>query len=162
MAKKLKQHRNVGEEYLQGVPVTLTQSISFPSRVVWNAMLDGLAWTEWLPLDSVEWTSEKPFGVGTTRTVQLGNDVIKEEFFAWEDGKRMAFRFDASPFPLFAAVEDYRLQDTSSGCDLLWTFKVSAIFPISWILSRKLTSTLKKSLPKLETLILANPERFGA
>lgn len=161
MAKKLKQHKQVGEEYLQGVPTTLSQSLSVPASVVWNAMLDGPAWTEWLPLDSVEWTSPKPFGVGTTRTVYLGKDVIEEEFFGWEDGKRMAFRFNASPFPLSAAVEDYRLKDTSNGCELLWTFKVSAIFPISWILQAKIKSTLKNGLPKLETLILANPERFG-
>ena len=52
---------------------------------VCRALLDGPAWREWLPLDSVEWTGGKPFGGGATRTVCIGNDVIDEVFFAWED-----------------------------------------------------------------------------
>ena len=162
MAKKKKSHEAVDEGWLVDVATTLKQSFSLPSSVVWRALLDGPAWTEWLPLDSVEWTSEEPFGVGTTRTVCIGNDVIDEVFFAWEDQKQMAFRFDASTLPLSAAVEDYRLQDTETGCDLLWTFRVRAIFPIGWILRAKLKSTLKTGLPKLEALINAHPDRFGA
>jgi len=82
------------------------------------------SWTVWAtPITHVEWTSPKPFGVGTTRTVSLSNGVGEEEFIAWERGKRMAFRFNRSSTKNMNAFgEDYVVTDLGSGrCRLRWT-----------------------------------------
>ena len=51
-----------------------------------------------LGIDRVDWTSPRPFGVGTTRTVtfQGGGMEVYETFIAWDPGKHMAFTFDQS------------------------------------------------------------------
>ena len=162
MAKTPKAHKPVGEAYL----ATAKQSSAvhrfpFPASMVWAALLDGPAWTEWLPLSKVTWTSPQPFSVGTTRIVEVGSEVIEETFFAWEDGRRMAFRFEASTLPVSAAVEDYRLVDVDGGCELHWSGKASAFFPLGMLVTGQLTKGLKDGMPKLEALIRENPSRFG-
>jgi hypothetical protein len=163
MAKPLKQHDSVGEAFLSGAKTKsgASHKFPFPAAVVWAALLDGPAWTEWLPITKVTWTSPQPFGVGTTRTVEVGAAVIEETFFAWEDGRRMAFRFERSGLPVSAAVEDYRIVDVPGGCELQWTGRAKAIFPLGGLITGQLTSGLKAGLPKLEALIKANPGRFG-
>ena len=46
---------------------------------------DADSWPAWaMPITNVEWTSPKPFGVGTTRSVtMLGNLIGHEEFLLW-------------------------------------------------------------------------------
>lgn len=161
MAKALKAHKPVGEDYL----ATAKQSsavhrFSFPPQMVWNALLDDRAWTEWLPITKVTWTSPKPFGPGTTRTVEVGAQVIEEAFFAWDEGKRMAFRFERSTLPVSAAVEDYRVVPVEGGCELRWSGKASAPLFLGALVTGQLTKGLVDGLPKLEALIAAQPERF--
>ena len=132
----------------------------FPASMVWNALLDGKAWTEWLPLTNVTWTSQQPFGVGTTRTVAAGKMEIEEYFYAWQEGRRMAFRFERSALPLSAGAEDYRVVETEGGSELQWWGKASG-FPMGWLVSRQLKSGLKGGMPKLEALIASDPARFG-
>ncbi len=163
MAKAIKDHKPVGEEYLATAkPNAAVHRFPYPPEVVWAALLDGKAWTEWLPITNVVWTSPKPFGVGTTRTVEIGDQRVEETFFAWEDGRRMAFRFDRSTLPVSAAVEDYRLIPAEGGCDLCWSGKASAVFPLGLLVTAQLTKGLRDGLPKLEALIAREPERFGA
>ena len=161
MAKPLKPHKQVGEDYL----ATAKQSSAvhrfpFPPAMVWNALLDGPAWTEWLPITAVTWTSPKPFGPGTTRTVEVGEQKVEETFFAWEDGKRMAFRFERSSLPVSAAVEDYRVVPVDGGCELRWSGKASAPLILGALVTGQLTKGLKDGLPKLEALIASQPDRF--
>ena len=85
---------------------------------------DADSWTEWVPtIQHVEWTSPKPFRIGTTRDVSLsGNMIGYEEFIAWEPGERMAFRFnDCSKNGVAAFGEDYQVTDLGDGrCHLVW------------------------------------------
>lgn len=85
---------------------------------------DAHAWTEWaMPIQKVEWTSPRPFGVGTTRTVSMmGGMEGYEEFIAWEPGKRMAFTFVGSNKPATEKfLEDYRVEDLGDGsCKVQW------------------------------------------
>ncbi|RYF89823.1 MAG: SRPBCC family protein, partial [Caulobacteraceae bacterium] len=120
MARAKKTHRQVGEDYLAGAKQRVSHRFDLPASAVWAALLDGKAWTEWLPLTRVVWTSPQPFGVGTTRTVSIGEMDIDEVFFAWEEGRRMAFCFAASALPVSAAVEDYRVVEVPGGCELQW------------------------------------------
>lgn len=162
MAKELKQHEKVGEEFLSAdkTPPDVTHRFPFPAEMVWAALLDGKAWTEWLPLTKVTWTSPEPFGTGTTRTVEAGGAAIEETFYAWEEGRRMAFRFERSPLPIKAGAEDYRVVEAPGGCELQWWGKAKAIFPLGWLVTRQLRSGLSKGMPELEALIAKNPERF--
>ncbi len=84
------------------------------------------------PIRRVEWTSPKPFGVGTTRTVYMAGGLVgDEEFIAWEPGRRMAFRFDAiSRKQVDAFVEDYRVEDLGSEvCRVSWTMALAPLGP---------------------------------
>ncbi|KCZ64409.1 SRPBCC family protein [Hyphomonas atlantica] len=163
MAKALKQHKAVGEDYLATVKPKLRAShaFPFPASAVWAALLDADAWTEWLPITKVIWTSPEPFGVGTTRTVEIGDQRVEEVFFAWEDGMRMAFYFDKSTLPVSAAIEDYRVVATDSGCELHWAGKASAALVLGGLVSGQLAKGIREGLPKLEALIRDNPSRFG-
>lgn len=161
MSKPLRAHKHVGEDYLAKGAVRVAHAFPFPPTAVWAALVDAQAWTQWLPITKVTWTSPQPFKVGTTRTVEIGPQVVEETFFAWDEGGRMAFRFERSSLPLSAAVEDYRVVPTSGGCELQWFGKASAPFPLGWLISRQLAGSLKAGMPKLEALIASDPKRFG-
>ncbi|WP_101759329.1 SRPBCC family protein [Oceanicoccus sp. KOV_DT_Chl] len=75
------------------------------------------------PIQKVEWTSPKPFAVGTTRTVYMSGGLVgEEEFIAWEPGKRMAFCFTAmSQDSTESFAEDYQVTDLGNGsCKVVW------------------------------------------
>lgn len=85
---------------------------------------DADAWPRWAGVISkVVWTSEPPYGVGTTRRVHMmGGLVGEEEFLAWEPGRHMAFRFNACSLRSIAAfAEAYDVVPTPEGCHLTWT-----------------------------------------
>ena len=163
MAKKMKKLEEVGEAFISDPSKTklVRHEFPFPREVVWNALLDGETWTKWLPITKVEWTSPQPFKVGTTRTVWIGEQAVEEVFFAWEDNKRMAFRFDKTTLPLKACVEDYQLVNTPGGCRLDWRFRAKAPFILGPLISGQMKSGLKKGLPQLEAYIRENPAKFG-
>ena len=163
MAKEPKKLEDVGEAFLadESKVKKVSHDFPFPAEVVWNALVDGDTWTRWLPITKVEWTSPKPFKVGTTRTVWIDKQVVEEVFFAWDEGRRMAFRFDSSTLPLKAAVEDYQVHPTADGCRLDWYFRVKAPFILGPLVSKQMASGLQKGLPKLEAYIRENPGKFG-
>ena len=91
---------------------------------IFEVFEDAHSWTQWaMPIQNVEWTSPKPFGIGTTRTVSMmgGMDGF-EEFVAWERGKRMAFTFiGCSKDATEKFLEDYRVTDLGDGsCRVEW------------------------------------------
>lgn len=97
--------------------------LATPERI-FEVFEDAHAWTEWaMPIQKVEWTSPRPFGVGTTRTVSMmGGMDGYEEFIAWEPGKRMAFTFVGSNKSATEKfLEDYRVTDLGDGsCRVEW------------------------------------------
>jgi hypothetical protein len=87
---------------------------------------DEHTWKEWVPgIATVDWTTPRPFGVGTTRTVtfQGGGMKVYEEFIAWDLGKHMAFTFTGATQRVWWAFgEEYRVSDLGGGrCKLAWT-----------------------------------------
>ena len=90
---------------------------------------DPVSWTVWAgAIQKVEWTSPKPFGIGTTRTVSMmGGMDGYEEFIAWERGKHMAFKFTKSNKNTATAFgEDYIVTDLGNGrCQLTWTMAMT-------------------------------------
>ena len=163
MAKEPKKMEEVGEDFLADTSKVqhLSHDFPFPPDAVWKALRDGETWTKWLPITKVEWTSPEPFGVGTTRTVWIGKQCVEEVFFAWEEGQRMAFRFDRSTMPVKAFVEDYQVHETPAGCRLDWRFRGKAPFILGPLIHGQMKSSGRKGLPLLEAYIRDNPEKFG-
>ena len=86
-----------------------TFAIARPAEEVWADLVSDkpLAWCRGL---SLRWTSERPFGVGTTRqAASMGGAVkLQERYFIWEDGHRQAFYVTKANLPLFKRfAEDY-------------------------------------------------------
>ena len=74
------------------------------------------------------WTSPKPFGKGTTRTVKMAGGIrIDEVFWAWEPNRRIGFCFAAASIGwLNALAEVYEIAPLSrERCKLRWTLAVS-------------------------------------
>ena len=91
---------------------------------VFDVFEDAHSWTVWaLPIQKVEWTSPKPYAIGTTRSVHMmGGLVGHEEFIEWNPGRRMAFTFVAdSKGATEKFLEDYRVIDMEDGtCLVEW------------------------------------------
>ncbi len=99
--------------------------VPVPASVVWNILEDDHSWTVWAGvIDDVEWTSPKPFGLGTTRTVTMakGQMIGWEEFIAWEPGKRMGFCFtEASMDSIARFAEDWHVTPIDENrCKVRW------------------------------------------
>lgn len=110
-------YRIVSEEYL---PCS--------SESLFRCFEDADAWTEWVNvINKVEWTSPKPFKVGTTRTVQMpGGMIAYEEFIAWDEPSHIAFRFNQFNRRFIKAfAEDYKVTDLGNNrCHLVWTVAI--------------------------------------
>jgi uncharacterized protein YndB with AHSA1/START domain len=125
---QLHAYEPVTPEFLLNAPVQLetTVVIDAPREEVFRVLEDGESWPKWVgAITRVDWTSPKPFEVGTTRTVYMqGNQVADEEFFLWEQNQRMAFYFLRASFDAFRRfAEDYQLEDPGGNrTRLTWTF----------------------------------------
>ncbi len=121
------QCEDVGLEFFDEAPTRYAASVEIAATPdeVFDAFLDADAWTRWAwPITKVEWTSGFPIEVGSTRTVYMRGGLIGyEEFIAYEQGVRMAFRFnEASTQGVQAFAEDYRVTDLGAGrCRVDWT-----------------------------------------
>lgn len=118
----------VDMSYFQNAPYLFRSEITVrcTPQQLWASFEDADAWPAWaMPITKVEWTSEKPFGIGTTRSVSmLGNLVGHEEFLAWEPLKQMAFRFNQvnKPDMIQSFGERYDITDLGNGLThLVWT-----------------------------------------
>ena len=124
---------------------TLVQEVAKPAETLFRILEDGPAWKEWLGIE-VEWTSPKPFGIGTTRTVATARQVMDETFLAWDEGRRMAFRFDRSTLPLRAFAEDYVIEPTGDGsCELRWHYAFEWTGPLAPVTSRLFGAVFKRT-----------------
>jgi Polyketide cyclase / dehydrase and lipid transport len=104
-----------------------TFAIPRPAGEVWAELVSDkpLAWCRGL---SLNWTSARPFGVGTTRLASsLGGAVkLKERYFIWTDGHRQAFYVTEANLPLFKRfAEDYVVEpEGTDRCRFTWTFAI--------------------------------------
>jgi ribosome-associated toxin RatA of RatAB toxin-antitoxin module len=136
-------------------------------RVV-NTTSDGLfailddegSWPVWVPgIERVDWTTERPFGVGTTRTVFFtGGMQIFETFTAWNHAERMAFCLTgASQRVWWAFGEDWQVSDLGDGrCHVRWLvgYEPRFVFRAIHFLVRPLMSlALSKMLDNLSSYV---------
>ncbi len=104
---------------------TATVTINASAADVFDAFEDENSWPEWaMPIQSVDWTSPKPFGVGTTRRVAMSGGLVGDEVFIdWDYPKRMAFCFTHSSQSLIESfAEGYDVKDLGDGqVEVTWT-----------------------------------------
>lgn len=96
---------------------------------VFASFEDASAWPEWaLPITHVEWTTAKPFNLGTTRRVSMMGGLVGDEvFIAWDYPKRMAFCFTSSSQKLVTSfAEDYLVEALPNGkTRVQWTMAMT-------------------------------------
>ncbi|OZM74453.1 MxaD family protein [Amycolatopsis antarctica] len=111
-----------------GLRFAHTIGIDAPPEVVWRVLAADDALTSWARgITGTHWTSPRPFGVGTTRTVTVGHGVaaLRERFYRWDENERMTFTVDAANRAgLRRFAEDLVLTVHSGGTLLTWTFAV--------------------------------------
>ncbi len=98
--------------------------IARPAADVWRELVTSgsLSWCR--ALGGAVWTSPKPYGVGTTRTMRVaGALVIHETYFRWEEGRRKSFYVLEANLPLFKYFgEDYLVEENGpDACRFTWT-----------------------------------------
>jgi hypothetical protein len=120
----------VDASFFETAPFRMADSFAIERSAaeVWAELTadNALAWCR--ILQRIDWTSPRPFGVGTTRTVRSlgGASVLDERFFRWEDGRRMSFYVERSSAPLFNRfAEDTVVEPISeTSCRFAWTIAV--------------------------------------
>jgi carbon monoxide dehydrogenase subunit G len=110
----------VDDAWIDSAPVRLVNAVDVDAtpEQIWTALEDASAWPRWATvITNVEWTSPRPFGVGTTRTVTMrARMVADEEFISWAPPSRMGFRFNgASMDGVRAFAERYTLDPLPGG-----------------------------------------------
>jgi hypothetical protein len=116
----------VDESFLASAPTRFVEAfeIALPAAAVWAELTrDGtLDWCRGL---EVRWLSPRPFGVGTKRQAKLLGVLLRvqEEYFIWEEGRRMAFFVTAARPPAYRrSAEDYVVEAIGADrCRFTWT-----------------------------------------
>jgi hypothetical protein len=128
--------QKVGLDYFENAPYLFrsTVVIRCTPQQLFASFEDADAWPAWaMPITHVEWTSPKPFGVGTTRSVSmLGNLIGHEEFLLWKPFTEMAFRFNQvnRDKALASFGEHYQVTDLGGGqVRLVWTVGMEPVGP---------------------------------
>jgi hypothetical protein len=91
--------------------------LAAPPAKVFAIFEDGDSWPKWFrAIHKVAWTSSRPYGVGSTRTVWMALVTLEEHFFRWEKDRRCSFYLTGHSMPLaHALAEDYLLEELSPG-----------------------------------------------
>jgi len=168
MAARTTEYEKVEADFLRTAPVhvTLRQRLPVPAAAAFRCLEDGDAWPKWLTaIAKVEWTSSKPWGVGTTRTIWLGKRTVDEHFIAWEEGARMSFRFERGGVPpIKAFAEDYALTPKGDdACELAWTYGFALRGPfvlVQPIFAAKFKRDGVASLARLADLLAQDPSPY--
>ena len=97
--------------------------LAAPPDKVFEVFADCSTWAKWFPdVVRAEWATDPPHGLGSRRVVKLKTLSAREEFIAWEPGKRYTFSVYALSIPLLRRMaEDYQLVPKGDGeTTLLW------------------------------------------
>src|SRR5262249_53583759 len=105
---------------------------------------------------ALRWTSSEPYGVGSTREIELKIVTVKERFLVWDRAKRATFVIYASTLPLTSAmVEDLRIDAPSGGkTRFTWTVHyrptllMRPLHPIARMIFGNMFSTSAKGLAR--------------
>ena len=118
-------------------PLYHARSVEVPysAEETWAALTgDGVSsWTK--GMRRLTWTSPRPFGVGTTREIEMESDlVLRERFYRWEEGTRKTFTATGATRPIFRhLVEDYVIEPTVVGARFSWRWAAELNRPWSFL-----------------------------
>lgn len=119
---------------------------------VFAALEDGPSWIRWVPvIVDVKWTSDKPFTVGTTRTVYLSGRIqVDEVFWAWEAPKRVGFYVEKTNSRLLRGLaECYDVTPIDADrCTVRWRMAIKLNRPLTF-LERYMRLSLGTALERL-------------
>lgn len=105
--------------------VTTTVRAKCTPEQIFETLRGDKVWTEWgVALKEVQWTCEKPYGLGSTRTVYLmGGMAVEEVFFHWHENQRCTFYVKRGSIPnVISFLEDYIVTPLDNGeTELQWT-----------------------------------------
>lgn len=158
-------HKQLDEGRITG---TMRQPVPASSAATFRCLEDGDAWPVWLePVSKVTWTSPKPFGVGTTRDIEITGGVVTERFYLWEDGEVMGFHFESGPLPVFDAfAEEWRVIATGDdSCELEWRYGIDLAGPLRYLsrfVGGRFAKDGQKSLAQFADFMLANRATYEA
>ncbi|MFT5223784.1 MAG: hypothetical protein ACI867_002111 [Glaciecola sp.] len=100
-------HENLSFHDRAPVQFTASHTLRATPAQVFEALADTPSWQRWFPaVTASKWTSEAPFGVGSTRQVKVGPMAIDEEFTVWEPGKQWGFTVTNTTLPMARAVAE--------------------------------------------------------
>jgi hypothetical protein len=151
--------RKVDLDFFTSAPIRIVSEVelSCTPETLFRCFEDADTWPEWVGvIEKVEWTSPRPFGVGTTRSVEMpGGMVAYEEFLAWYAPRHMAFRFNQFTQKFLRAFgENYEVTDLGDKrCRLVWTVGIDPAGPAALIrpvLKPMLTLNLRKIMKDLK------------
>lgn len=117
----------VDETFFENAPWRFVKAfeIGLPASDVWTELTADGALSFCRSLRGARWTSPRPFGVGTKRTMPslFGALVVEETYFRWEEGRRQSFYADRTSLPMFRRfAEDYLVEEASPGTTrFTWT-----------------------------------------
>jgi hypothetical protein len=116
-------------DFFDSAPHVFTYQKRFaaPPAKVWEQLTSDESIAAWgLAVKEVNWTSPRPFGVGTTREVVApGGSAMRERFFRWDEGSRHSFASYESVLPLFTRfAEDYIVEPDGNDTLFTWTLAI--------------------------------------
>ena len=167
-SSKTFEYAKVEGNFLEVAPVkgSLKKRMPASAETLFRVLEDADAWPQWLDaVQEVTWTA--PLGVGATRDIKMGNMVIQEHFFEWEDGRLMGFRFERGPLPLIEAfAERWQIDPVSeTECDITWTYGFQAKGPIKAahpLIAKGIPSATEKWLDQLAEFVKTHVEDYQA
>ena len=121
--------------YLDIAPLQFRNEIVIDAAAesVFAVLEDGNSWPKWFKdIANIEWTTPKPFGVGTKRTIKMHTQLVAdEEFFVWKQGKEFAFYFTYTNLPVVNALcEHYYLEPLGENqCKFTYRIGAELMFP---------------------------------
>lgn len=119
--------RPIDESFYESAPVryVFERDFDVTPAALFAIFEDAESWPVFTPgIEKVTWTSDQPFGPGTSRTVLFtGGMEVYEHFLIWEPGARMAFYFTGQTQRVWWSFgEHYAVQPLPGGrCHLTWT-----------------------------------------
>lgn len=135
--------RSESPEWIDDAPLVFNNSVEIdaPATEVWKHIADHVGWSEWFPaIDKVEVTGA-PAGIGGKRRVVSKRLPLDEEFTAWTENEQFAFAIVKSPLIFVAAfAEDIRLEETDSGCRVIYRQGIEAKKGFGWLAKAALGS----------------------
>jgi len=151
----------VSEEFLASAPARFVDSfeVALPAAAVWAELTrDGtLDWCRGL---EITWLSPRPFGVGTKRQARLLGVLLRvqEEYFIWDEGRRMAFYVTSVRPPAYRrSAEDYVVEALGPDrCRFTWTlaFELTVLgklnSPISSPIIKRMFRDTRRHFEQLE------------